>query len=78
MAPSPSDAQKGAIAGAAGAAITDFAVGLERAAAVAGDILTGIFGALPWNLTGQETAQAVNETAGVVVPVLPDAVGVVG
>lgn len=51
-------AKAGAGTAAAGA-VTEVTVGLDRAAQAAGDVLRGIFGGLPWQMSPSEIVDAV-------------------
>lgn len=53
------DAAKGAAAGFAGTVAADAAGGLDVAGRVAGDVLRGIFGGLPWEMSPGEIVHAV-------------------
>lgn len=66
-------AASGAIGGAVGAG----AAGLGRAAEVAGGILRGIFGGLPWDMDPGAIVNAVAGRVADAVPVVVDAIGVV-
>lgn len=83
------DAAKGAGAGIAGTLAMDASGGLDVAGRVAGDVLRGIFGGLPWEMSPGEIVDAVvpnflpdvvpgaaDEAAAMVVPYAVDAVGV--
>lgn len=59
MEESTAQAAKGALAGAAGGAAAGVTGGLKKAAGAAGDVLTGIFGALPWEMSPGEIVNAV-------------------
>lgn len=58
MVDAQSAAKVGAIGGAGGIA-ADVTVGLDRAAQAAGDVLNGIFGGLPWDLSPSAIVDAV-------------------
>ncbi|EMA01820.1 hypothetical protein C437_15411 [Haloarcula vallismortis ATCC 29715] len=62
--------------GIAGTAITEATVGLEKAASVAGDTLTGIFGGLPWEMSPDAIVDAVAGGGAAVAPILTDVGGV--
>jgi len=66
---SAAEAGKGALAGLAGGAAA-VGGGLEVAANAAGDVLRGIFGGLPWQMSSSEIVSAVT-------PGLLDVLGVV-
>lgn len=71
-----------AAAGAtASAALTEATVGLEKAWQKAGDVLSGIFGGRPWEMSWQSIVDAVGgqgaDAAGMLVPSLVEVVGVV-
>lgn len=56
-----SDATKGVLGGAAGTAVADATIGLERAWQAAGDALRPIFGDKPpWELAGEAIADIVS------------------
>jgi hypothetical protein len=70
--------------GAVIAVVTEATVGLDRAAQAAGDVLTGIFGGLPWEMSPGEIVDAVaggggsaSEAPGVIVPYALDVAGVI-
>lgn len=73
MIPNTRDMKIGAVAGAGGTVAADMTVGLERATAAAGDVLRGIFGGLPWDLSPQSIIEAVGggggETASMVLDI---------
>lgn len=70
--PDLSAGQQGAVGGAAGTAIADATVGLERAWSAAGGVLEGIFGGAPWDMAWTSIVDAVGggggEAAAVIVP----------
>jgi len=54
-----------------GAALTELTVGLDRASAAAGDVLTGIFGGLPWEMAPEAIVDAVGGGSATLVGVMP-------
>lgn len=58
-------------AGAVGGAVTEATVGLNKAASAAGDVLTGIFGGLPWEMSPSAIVDAVAGGTQALVPVVP-------
>lgn len=62
----PIDSPRDAAKGAAGGAVAGAVVGLDRAAQVAGDVLRGIFGGLPWEMSASEIVDAVAGGAGTI------------
>lgn len=61
-----------AVIGAAGGAVGTIGaaavVGLEKASAMAGEVLRGIFGAVPWELSWSEIVSAVGGKGAALVP----------
>lgn len=57
------DAGLGAAAGAVGGAVVS---NLEQATQAAGDVLRGIFGGLPWQMSWSEIVSAVSGKSGVI------------
>lgn len=75
----------GAVDVATGNGFDQLRAGLDIASQAAGDVLRGIFGGLPWEMSPSEIVEAVTGGAGgaeqvpaTVVPYLMDLVGVVG